>query len=253
MRVISYAIFAVALSLSGSLNAQETKGRVEQVSVHMGEMSMDIGVDAPEGTPPVERESLRFEPYQMLDELFRDDVVFLMRHGPTDWSTRDEKDVSPIDCSNQRVMTDEGRQNMRDMGFLMAGNDLRPSRIITSEWCRNQQTLDALFSGMEAWDAEYAASIDVVTDKSLNLLLSLQGAPNVTELREIVDGWTGEGQDGPLLVISHYTNIEELTEFRVYEGEMLMIDPKRESRVLGYLRLRSAAPDVGHFAGEGAE
>ena len=43
---------------------------------------------------------------------------------------------------------------------------------------------------------------------------------------------------GPLLAILHFTDIEELTNFSVYEGEMVMIDPKRDNRVLGYVRLR---------------
>ena len=85
------------------------------------------------------------------------------------------------------------------------------------------------------------------TDPSLNLLLALQGAPNVTALRERILGWDGGNGSGPLLIVTHFTNIDELTEFHVYEGEILVLDPKRDGRVLGYLRLRSAGPDVGHF------
>ncbi len=100
---------------------------------------------------------------------------------------------------------------------------------------------------MAVIDPDYAAGIDLVTDRALNLLLSLQGAPDVAQLRDLISGWDGGDGSGPLLVISHFTNIEELTNFTIYEGEILMIDPKRDNRVLGYLRLRSAGPDVGHF------
>ena len=95
--------------------------------------------------------------------------------------------------------------------------------------------------------------IPVETNPDLNLLLALQGAPDVTGLRELITNWDGQVGDGPLLLISHFTNIEELTNFQVFEGEMLMIDPDRDNRVIGYLRLRSAAPDVGHFDVEEAE
>ena len=80
----------------------------------------------------------------------------------------------------------------------------------------------------------------------MNLLLSLGGAENVTALRERVLSWEGS-EDGPLLIITHFTNIQELTEFSVYEGEMLILDPTRNGRVLGYLRLGSSRPDIGHF------
>lgn len=233
---------------------EKPRGRVTQLTPQIGEMTVDLPPNLAERMPARldfdgvrRRDGLRFEPYQMIDELFRSDIVFLMRHGPTDWAKRDIKDVAPDDCANQRILTPEGGARMGDLGILLAGNDIRPSRIVTSEWCRNQATRDALVEGMAVVDPEYSAGIDLVTDPNLNLLLSLQGAADVEELRALISNWDGADGTGPLLIISHFTNIEELTNFAVFEGEMLMIDPKRDNRVLGYLRLRSAAPDVGHF------
>ena len=181
--------------------------------------------------------------------VFRRDVVYLMRHGPTDWSKRDEPDVAPSDCDNQRIMSDQGRIDMRNFGSLLASNRIVPAQIVVSEWCRNQQTLEELLKGYSDVDAETANSIPVETDPSLNLLLSLQGAPSTDVLNDRISSWQGDpDRTGPLLIISHYTNIEELTQFKVFEGEILVLDPKRDNRVLGYLRLASAAPDVGHFA-----
>lgn len=148
---------------------------------------------------------------------------------------------------NQRVLSHEGAERMTDLGVLLAGNGLRPSRILVSELCRGQQTLEALVTWMSAVDAEYAAGIEVRPSLRFDLLLSLQGAADTKRMEEIGADWDGGDGSGPLLMIMHYTNIDEMTNFAVFEGEMLMVDPKRDSRVLGYLRLRSAAPDVGHF------
>ncbi|MFQ6546674.1 SixA phosphatase family protein [Aestuariibius sp. 2305UL40-4] len=248
------AAMGVGVSLglmAGMAAAQEEglQGNVGQVSTHMGEMSVTM----PNGEEAVQ-DRLRFEPFQMVDELFlRDDIVFLMRHGPTDWSFLDRKDVAPTDCENQRVMDEEGRAAMRALGTLMAANEILPGKIIVSEWCRNQQTLEELQAGFADYDPAIPDQIPVETNPDLNLLLSLQGAPDVVGLREMITNWDGQVGDGPLLLISHFTNIEELTNFQVFEGEMLMIDPDRDNRVIGYLRLRSAAPDVGHFDTEEAE
>ena len=233
------------LSASGAAADPDPKS-VSPVTTFVGEMAVPMpggGIDRSQVD-----NSLRFEPLQSFDEMFlRDDVVFLMRHGPTDWSKLDRKDVAPTDCANQRILSDQGRKDTEDLGALLAFNDIRFGRIVVSEWCRNQQTYDALERGYDSVEPGAWEATPVEASADLNLLLSLQGAPNVTNLRALVSGWDGGDQTGPLLIISHFTNIQELTEFAVYEGEMLVLDPKRENRVLGYVRLRTAQPDIGHF------
>ncbi|MGB3471425.1 MAG: hypothetical protein WBA51_11435 [Erythrobacter sp.] len=71
--------------------------------------------------------------------------------------------------------------------------------------------------------------------------------PDVENLHEIISIWNGRDGSGSLLVISHFTDIEELTNFSAFDGEMLMIDPKRDNRLLGDVRLISAGRDVGHL------
>ena len=227
----------------------EGPGRVARMGAAGGEMTVEAGA-VTEAAP---REGLVFEPWQMLDDLGRADIVLLMRHGPTDWSRRDADGVGATDCANQRLLSAEGRARMRDLGVLLAGNGVRPARVVVSQWCRGQETLAALREGFALVDPAYAAGLDARTDPGANLLLSLGGAATVTPLRATISGWPEEARraGGPLLVVTHFTNIAELTEFNVYEGEMLVLDPRLDNRVLGYLRLRSAGPDVGHFGAMG--
>jgi len=226
----------------------KVRGKLEQVSTHMGSMSVELGAGVPEIN-----DRLIFEPYQMNDELqTRTDLVFLMRHGPTDWSNLDEKNVSPTDCANQRVLSPEGRKSMETLGLLLGSNLLLPSKILVSEWCRNQQTLESMNVGFDQVATDLSKAFVVETEPELNLLLSLQGADDVVELRRIITEWDGTPPEGSpykgrLLIITHFTNIEELTNFQVFEGEILVVDPKRDNRVIGYLRLASASADVGHF------
>lgn len=240
------AATSAALLFSATVTlAQDQEPNMRQISTHMGEMYAEVSAPGSSGE---EADTLRFEPWQMIGEMFtRPDLVFLMRHGPTDWSKLDVKDVAPTDCENQRVMSPEGKADMQNLGNLMASNGIAPGKIVVSQWCRNQQTVENLGIGFAQVDAEYARALPVETNPDLNLLLSLQGAPDVKGLKELVLNWDGGDGTGPLLVVSHFTNIEELTNFSVFEGEVLVVDPKRDGRVLGYLRLRSANPDVGHF------
>ncbi len=225
---------------------------VTEISDSVGEMSTALG-DPEIGRSEIDN-AIRFEPIQNFGEMFlRDDVVFLMRHGPTDWSKLDEKDVAPDDCENQRILSDEGRADMRDLGSLLAHNDIGFGQVVVSEWCRNQQTVSALGEGYERLEPGVWGNLAVKTRDNLNLLLSLQGARTVSGLEDLVSSWDGGDGKGPLLVVTHFTNIQELTEFSVYEGEILVLDPKRDNRVLGYVRLRNAKPDVGHFDVEPGE
>ena len=244
--LLALSVFSVAASRpTYAQQSGESELAVRQLTESLGEMEMALVPDGYEVN-----DSIRFEPYQgMFDMFFRGDVVYLMRHGPTNWAKRDEPNVAPTDCANQRILSERGAGQMRDFGRLLGTNKIHPAKIVVSQWCRNQQTVNQLLAGYADVDAEAAEAIPVETDPDLNLLLSLQGAPNTVELEERISNWQGDPErKGPLLLISHYTNIEELTQFRIYEGEILVIDPKRDNRVLGYLRLKSAAPDVGHFA-----
>ena len=191
--------------------------------------------------------SLRFEPITMLSDLYRDDIVFLMRHGPTDWSQMDRRAVDPKDCEHQRMLTASGREAMRQLGMHLAVSEILPAEIRVSPWCRNTDTLTGLMEGIRQLIPDYDRSVLVTEDYGLGLLLSLGGAPTVAPIREAIDDWRARGPTGPLLLITHYTNIEELTYFRVYEGEILVLDPTLGNRVLGYLRMDSAQPDAIHF------
>lgn len=244
LTLISAGAFAQPLTS----DQMKITGSMEELSPEKGAM-ITVMPDGKAGS----EDRLVFEPFQMADELAeREDLVFLMRHGPTDWSKRDEKNVAPTDCDNQRVMTPEGRKSMEELGTVLGANLLFPAKVIVSEWCRNQQTLESLRVGFDKVADNLSDSFVIETDPSLNLLLSLQGAPDVKALRETITAWDGakfkdSEYEGRLLIITHFTNIEELTNFAVFEGEILVVDPKRENRVIGYLRLDSAAPDVGHF------
>jgi len=241
--LVAATLASCTVTVAAAQDANQEWDAIRQISTHIGEMSTTLSSDN------FDDESIMFEPFQMAEEMFtRDDLVFLMRHGPTDWSIRDEGNVAPTDCNNQRVMTDEGRGQMARLAQVLGANNVWPSEIVVSEWCRNQQTFRSMIEGWSRVDPERAIDIPVEVDGEVNLLLSLQGAADVAELRERITNWDGNpDRKGPLLIISHYTNIEELTQFRIFEGEALVIDPKRDNRVVGYFRLQSAGPDEGHF------
>jgi hypothetical protein len=241
-------------ALTGMVFALLSVNHLNAQGLGQGDMALKneghAGVVYPEsggGTAVDLKGSLRFEPITMLGDLYRKDIVLLMRHGPTDWSQADARGVDPKDCTRQRMMTRAGKEAMRQLGMHLAVSEILPTEIRVSPWCRDADTFTAMMDGIGRIDPGYGESVQVTEDYGLGLLLSLGGAPSVVPIKEAIDDWKKRGPAGPLLLISHYTNIEELTDFRVYEGEILVLDPTLDNRVLGYLRMDSAKPDAIHF------
>jgi hypothetical protein len=220
------------------------EGVIEPVSGFTGQMSMTMETEPPAGMAV--EEVIRFEPWQMLDDLFRDDIVFLMRTGPTDWDAAENAVAGAQDCDAQRRLTEAGRDAMRQFGALLIVNDLRPGEIVLSEWCRAQETYLGLETGMLQADMAALDGLGARMEPGLNPLGADTAPGDVDALRDLVTGWEGS-EDGPLLVLTHFDNIRALTRFDTYEGEILLLDPTRDGRVLGYLRLGSATPDLVRF------
>ncbi|MEM9796415.1 MAG: hypothetical protein AAF919_07995 [Pseudomonadota bacterium] len=239
----------LAIGFAAPVAAQEAReteqGSIEPVSGFTGQMSMTMETPMPEDMAVTE--VIRFEPWQMLDEMFRDDLVYVMRGGPTNWAQSDGETAAAMDCDDQRLMTKGGQDNMRQLGALLVANGLGPGEIRVSEWCRTQQTFVSMERGMLDADMNALDGVNVSVDPRLNLFGAEHGNDTVLGLRDAIMEWDGGDEEGPLLLITHFTNIAELLKFNVYEGEMLMVDPKRNGRVLGYLRLGSATPDSVRF------
>ncbi len=246
---------AVAMTASPATaqdaETSEWKGTVAPVSGFTGQMSMTMEGEIPDGMAV--EEVVRFEPWQVLNDLFRDDLVFLMRSGPSDWTARDQSMNGAQDCGNQRLLSSTGEDRIRQFGAQMVVHELRPGAVLMSEWCRAQQTYLALETGMLGVDMKALDGMTTQLDPTLNLLNAPHGASDVAALQQTILDWDGSDGDGPLLIITHFDNIAALTRFNVYEGEVLIVDPTRDGRVLGYLRLGSATPDPIRYSQEAVD
>lgn len=242
---------AAALGAAAPATGQEAArgpdwdGVIEPLSGFAGQMSMVMESSAPDDMAITD--TIRFEPWQMLGDLFRDDIVLLMRSGPTDWRVADAPDAGLEACDRQRGLTEEGRDAMRQLGALLVVNELTPGAVRAAPWCRAQETYAALERGMLQVDRDALDGMSVRTPMELAPVPDAAEAADVAALRDLVLGWDGGDGDGPLLIVTEFPDIAALTRFHVYEGEMLILDPRRDGRVLGYLRLASATPDPIHF------
>ena len=57
------------------------------------------------------------------------------------------------DCSTQRMLSEEGRAQARQLGAWFAARHLRPARLRSSPWCRCMETAQLAFGAAAAWPA----------------------------------------------------------------------------------------------------
>ncbi len=79
--------------------------------------------------------------------------VLMFRHALAP-GTFDPPGLKLDDCATQRNLSEEGRQQARQLGAWFAARQLRPMRVRSSPWCRCQETARLAFGDrVEPWAA----------------------------------------------------------------------------------------------------
>ncbi len=79
-------------------------------------------------------------------------VVIAFRHALAP-GTFDPPGFRVDDCSTQRNLNDEGRDQARRIGQWFKAGGLVPARVRSSPWCRCVDTATLAFGAAERWDA----------------------------------------------------------------------------------------------------
>src|SRR4051812_40442022 len=139
-------------------------------------------------------------------------MVVLLRHAQAP-GTGDPPGFRLGDCSTQRNLSSEGREQARRMGAQITANHIPIERVLSSEWCRCLET------------ARLAFGDRVEPFPALNSFFSTQDAEGAQTraVREVVEGW--RAQSGVLVLVTHQVNITALTGLYPAEGEVLVLRP----------------------------
>jgi len=77
---------------------------------------------------------------ELLSELRKGGYVIYFRHTSTDFSRDDVKSRSDDDCDNQRPLTDQGREEARQIGAAFRELKIPVGKILASPRCRTMET-----------------------------------------------------------------------------------------------------------------
>jgi phosphohistidine phosphatase SixA len=80
-------------------------------------------------------------------------LVVLLRHAVTEPGIGDPPGYRLDDCSSQRQLSAEGRAQASRLGITLAALGLRPAKVLSSRWCRCQDTARLAFGRVAPWPA----------------------------------------------------------------------------------------------------
>jgi len=80
-------------------------------------------------------------------------LVVVVRHAVTEPGIGDPPGYRLGDCSSQRQLSAEGRAQASRLGSTLAALGLRPSTVLSSRWCRCQDTARLAFGRVAPWPA----------------------------------------------------------------------------------------------------
>ncbi|MAW86803.1 MAG: histidine phosphatase family protein [Phyllobacteriaceae bacterium] len=148
-------------------------------------------------------------------------VVALMRHA-TAPGTGDPHDFTLGDCTTQRNLSDEGREQARETGQRLKEAGLAFGFVGTSQWCRTRETAELLDLG------------PVKDMPSLNSFFSKPDRAK-TQTDETITAIEGMALDRPAMLVTHQVNITALTGVIPRSGEIVVARPDGDGalKVLG--------------------
>ena len=119
------------------------------------------------------------------------------------------------DCSTQRNLSAEGREQAKALGARFAAERVQVARVLSSRWCRALDTATSAFGDR----VEQVPALDSFFDE--------RGAreSRTEALRRLVEEWSA--RDGVLVLVTHQVNVTALTGSSVGEGEVLVLAPRQ--------------------------
>ena len=137
-------------------------------------------------------------------------AVAIMRHALAP-GTGDPANFNLDDCATQRNLDERGRQQARDIGRAFRDRGITVDRVLTSQWCRSQET------------AELLELAEVEDFPALNSFFR-QRAQAQAQTGVVRDYLATMPDDQRLILVTHQVNITALTGRFPASGEIFVID-----------------------------
>lgn len=169
---------------------------------------------------------------ELLSQLRKGGYVLYIRHGITDNSRPDRvPSVDLNDCSTQRLLSDEGRALMKQVGKSIRDARLPLGEILVSPMCRTKESAQLAFGEHFTLDESLMYSANMT---------SIEKKPRLDALKKLLAAPVPAGRNRVLL--AHAPNLADLIGFFVKpEGTVVVFAPRGDA---GYDYIASIHPSM---------
>lgn len=158
-------------------------------------------------------------------------AVVMIRHAQTEPGLGDPENFRLSDCSTQRNLSQDGRQQSVRLGQWFSSQGLQPQRVLSSQWCRCLETARLAFSSQAA----------VQPFPALNSFFQGHGdrQAQLREARAHAAARLQRAERGFEVWVTHQVTISALTGVYLAMGELVVAMPdwSGQFRVLAQGRL----------------
>ncbi len=150
---------------------------------------------------------------KLIDQLDDGGKLIFIRHAYAPGSG-DPDNFNLNDCSTQRNLSNEGKNQAKNIGEFFRKNKIKIEKVISSEWCRCKDTSSLAFGSFE-------------TKNFLNSFYSSKFVKNknsqMLDLRKYIKNFKSKKN---LVLVTHYVVISEALNFAPSSGEIVISDKK---------------------------
>ena len=164
----------------------------------------------------------------LADKLLSADYVLLMRHAYAP-GVGDPPGYSLDRCETQRNLDEQGKRQAERAGQWLRQQGIHQAQVMSSVWCRCQQTAERLAYGPVTIEPSLASFFDTPeraekqNQAMQRMLASVASQPNRR----------------PLILVTHHVNILQYVGENIGSGDMVLARFGAQGQVLEYSRIPS--------------
>ena len=147
----------------------------------------------------------------IVEILKKEGNIIFIRHAIAP-GNGDPPNFNILDCSTQRNLSKDGELQALKIGKFFEKNDIKITKVLSSEWCRCKDTAKIAFGNYETQNFLNSFYDDRFSDNKNKQILDFQ---------KFIKNWDYSGN---LVLVTHYVVISEILDLATNSGEIVITD-----------------------------